>query len=162
MVQDAPEICERAIGTMITQGSSDVNDELIAQDIPDVCDDPMGRTDFLALPGRETSSDDSGPIPKRLRPIDETKRFRPCEEDGVDTLIQVSRRERATLLREFQRGQRIARKLYKANIRALWDAELADDKENGGSAPGEDVESEVEAEAFEDYLFAKMMRYDGD
>ncbi len=48
------------------------------------------------------------------------------------------------------------------DIRALWDAELADDKENGGLASGEDVDSEVEAEAFEDYLFAKMMRYDGD
>jgi hypothetical protein len=91
---------------------------------------------------------------------EETKRYRPNED--TTEVIQVSRRERSTLLQEFQRNQRWARKQYKASIRALWDAELAEDPDNGSDTPGEDLDSEVEAEAFEDYLFTKMMRYDGD
>jgi hypothetical protein len=79
----------------------------------------------------------------------------------TDTVLQVSRRERATLLREFKRCQRLDRRRYRSSLRALWYVELADDKENGSEAVGE-VHSEDEAEALENYLFDKMMRYDGD
>ncbi len=40
-------------------------------------------------------------------------------------------------------------------------AEIADEKENGSEAAG-DVDPEDEAEAWENYLFDRMMRYDGD
>ncbi len=53
----------------------------------------------------------------------------------------------------------------------MWEADIADDKENcssqeegkrGESLGTEPVDPEVEAEAFEDYLFDRMMTYDGD
>jgi hypothetical protein len=78
---------------LVSQGSSDIFDEL-------------------------SSGDSDPPTSKRLRLGEETKRFRP-NEDSMDVMIQVSRRERATLLQEFQRNQRWARKKYKSTIRAL-------------------------------------------
>jgi hypothetical protein len=121
---------------LVAQGSSDIFDE-------------------------ESSGDSNPPISKRSRLSEETKHYRPNDETS-DVLIQVSRRERAILLKEFQRNQRLARKTYKSTIRALWDAELADDKAHGLGTTGEEIDSEVEAEAYEDYLFTKMMRYDND
>jgi hypothetical protein len=107
-----------------------------------------------------SSGDSSPPTTKRFRVGEETKRYRPDEE--TTAVIKVSRRERATLLQEFRRGQRLARKQYKSGIRSLWDAELSEDKVNNPDVTEEEVDSEVEAEAYEDYLFTKMMRYDGD
>jgi hypothetical protein len=123
----------------IVQGSSDIHDE----------------TDT-------SSSESKSSDPKRPRLSEESKRYRPNDNVEDTTQIQVTRRERATLLKEFQRNQRLSRKHYKSTIRALWDTELADDKENELFASGEEIDSEFEAEAYEDYLFIKMMRYDGD
>jgi hypothetical protein len=50
----------------------------------------------------ESSGGSVPPTPKRSRVGDETKRYRPNEE--TTEVIQVSRRERATLLQEFQRN----------------------------------------------------------
>jgi hypothetical protein len=43
----------------------------------------------------------------------------------------VSRRERAALIKLFRTEQRVTRRRYRASVRPHWDAEIADDKENG-------------------------------
>jgi hypothetical protein len=143
---------------LITQGTETIND--ISDDAAGVCPLLVAQESSDIFDEHSTGDSDP-PTPKRLRLGEETKRFRP-NEDTMDVLIRVSRRERATLLKEFQRNQRLARKKYKSSIRALWDAELADDKGNASGTTGEEIDSEVEAEAYEDYLFTKMMRYDSD
>jgi len=55
----------------------------------------------------------------------------------ADPVLQVSRRERATLLKEFKRCQRLARRQYRGSLRALWYAEIADDKDNGLDTVGD-------------------------
>jgi hypothetical protein len=122
-------------------GSSDINDDI------------SDNRPVLFAKGILDDDDDSlSPSPKKPR----------NEDTSLDVLIPVSRRERAILLREFRRNQRLARVQYKHSIRALWDAEVHDDKENTLLTTGEELDPEVEAEAYEDYCFAKMMRYDED
>jgi hypothetical protein len=52
-------------------------------------------------------------------------------------------------------------------MRSRWDAEIADDKENGKEdgrdlVPHHPIDPEDEAEAFENYLFDGMATYDAD
>jgi hypothetical protein len=130
----------------------------------EVNDDAAGIKTLLGVQGSSdifdevSSGDSSPPTTKRSRVGEEVKRYRPDEE--TTEMLKVSRRERATLLQAFKRDQRLARKQYKSSIRSLWDAELSEDIDSGVTE--EEVDSEVEAEAYEDYLFTKMMRYDGD
>jgi hypothetical protein len=80
---------------------------------------------------------------------------------------EVSRRERAVLLKMFRKEQRVPRRRYQVSVRSSWDAEIADDKENV-KEEGQDVlptppiDPEDEAEAFENYLFDRMTAYDAD
>ena len=90
--------------------------------------------------------------------------------DSLDNPL-VSRLERAALLRKFKSEQRVCRRRYRASVRGMWDADIADEKEN---RPLQDEERGVEAltprpfdpeeseEAFENFLFDRMMVYDGD
>jgi hypothetical protein len=78
---------------------------------------------------------------------------------------EVSRRERGVLLKIFRKEQRMNRKQYRASLRSKWDVEVADDKENAQGKEQETtspVDPEVEAEAFENYLFDRMATYDED
>ena len=70
----------------------------------------------------------------------------------------VSRWERSVLLAKFKKEQRLARKRFKLTVRGTWSVDLAEDKENDTK----EVDPEVEAEAFEDYLFDRLMTHDGD
>ena len=80
---------------------------------------------------------------------------------------EVSRRERAMVLKKFKREQRISRRNFQRGVRATWESEIADDKENEQgtgqeSLPGQLIDPEVEEEAFENYLFDRMERFDED
>jgi hypothetical protein len=142
------------------QGSSDVNDDVLipppkrARSILDMERDGM-FDDSPSSPTPFTEADAISLVSRRERAI-----LRSSSKEA-DPVLQVSRRERATLLKEFKRCQRLARRQYSGSLRALWYAEIADEKENGSEAVGES-NSEDEAEALENYLFDKMMRYDGD
>jgi hypothetical protein len=148
-------------------GSSDANDDFAdcrptlgglllwaAQESPDAHDATMDHSPGAS---EKTSSDDDdvSPTPPQSK--------RPRRDDlTIDTVFPVTRRERATLLKEFRRNQRLARTIYKNSLRAMWNAEIHDEKENQSRESGEDLDPEVEAKAYEDYFFAKMLRYDGD
>ncbi len=69
----------------------------------------------------------------------------------------VSRWERSTLLSKFKKEQRLDRKRFKREVSQQWDEEMAIDKEN----QTKEVEPETEAEAYEDYLFDRLMTFDG-
>jgi hypothetical protein len=71
------------------------------------------------------------------------------------------------LLKKFKREQRISRRHFQRGVRATWESEIADDKENEQgtgqeSLPGQLIDPEVEEEAFENYLFDRMERFDED
>ncbi len=86
--------------------------------------------------------------------------------------IQVSRRERRIILvKKFRNEQRLDRRRYRLKVRAMWDTEIADGKENRqlqDDTAGESsstqlpVDPEIEAEAYENYSFDRMMAYDED
>jgi hypothetical protein len=85
------------------------------------------------------------------------------DQDTLST--DVSRKERAVLLRLFKKEQRFKRKQYRASVRPQWNVEIDDAKEN---AQGKEAclsptrDPETVAEAFEDYLFDRMSAYDED
>jgi hypothetical protein len=118
----------------------------------------------------DTSSDrDSScdsPPSKRSRSDERMGRESPeSPRDSPDPLEnpEVSRQERAVLLKMFKKEQRLSRKRYRASVRGMWEADLAEDKENRQTKEEEKgVDPEEEAEAFENYLFDRMMAYDGD
>ncbi len=129
----------------------------------------MGDDLLLPSPKRPRSSDDKiDDTPSWCLPLVSLVSRREqgplrssSKEMDLDPILQVSRRERAALLKEFKKCQRLARRRYSGILRALWYAELADEKENGSEAASE-AYSEDEAEALENFLFDKMMQYDGD
>ena len=88
--------------------------------------------------------------------------------DSLDPLEnpEVSRHERAVLLRMFKKEQRLSRKQYRGRVRGMWEADVAEDKENrpsqeegkrGEPIITQPVDPEVEEEAFEDFLFDRML-----
>jgi hypothetical protein len=137
-----------------------------------------------ASPGQEASPNSSSgdespqdrPPPKRSRSDNRTEADSSSSpQDNPDPLDnpEVSRHERAVLLKLFKKEQRLSRKRYRASVRGLWEADIADDKENrqsgeerkqgeGESILTQPVDPEVEAEAFENFLFDRMLVYDGD
>jgi hypothetical protein len=92
------------------------------------------------------------------------------EMDTPDWPPRVTRRERSELLKKFRKEQKLDRRRFKLEVRADWDAEMATDKENylheqdprDSSLPRFPVNLEDEAEAYENYLFDRMTRYDRD
>jgi hypothetical protein len=137
---------------LVSQGSSGVDDDVAIPSLKRTrANDNM--IDEAPLPSNETGT--IIPVSRRERAT-----LRSSSKEA-DTIIQVSRHERATLLIDFKRCQRMARRRYRGSLQALWDAEIADEKENGSEAV-EDVDPEDEAEAWENYLFDRMMRYDED
>ncbi len=84
---------------------------------------------------------------------------------------RVTRRERSELLKKFRKEQKLDRRRFKLEVRETWEAEIAAEKENylHEQDPREDsslqrfpVNPEDEAQAYEDYLFERMRRYDSD
>jgi hypothetical protein len=80
---------------------------------------------------------------------------------------EVSRRERAALVKLFRKERRVSRRRYQLSVRTDWEAEIADDKENEheegkASLPTPPIDPEDEAEAFENYLFDRLAAYDAD
>jgi hypothetical protein len=122
----------------------------------------------------DSSPSGDPPSPKRFRSGEQVgSADSESHGGGLDSLDNplVSRQERAALLTKFKREQRVCRRRYRASVRGMWDADIADDKEN---RPSQDEERGVEAlttrpvdpeeseEAFENYLFDRMMVFDGD
>ncbi len=63
-------------------------------------------------------------------------------------------------MKMFRKEQRVSRRRYKISVRSKWEAEIADDKENGEvTLP---IHPEDETEAFENYPFDRMAIYDAD
>jgi hypothetical protein len=95
-------------------------------------------------------------------------RSSPCySSSSTADNLEVSRRERAMLLKNFKREQRISRRNFQSGVRTTWESEIADDKENEHgtdqeSLPSQLIDPEVEGEAFENYLFDRMERFDED
>jgi hypothetical protein len=91
-----------------------------------------------------------------------------------DTVVMVSRRERAALIKKFRKEQKMERRRYKSMVKLEWEEEMVEEKENlpkegdvvGSSSVSSGlhrpIDPETMAEAYEDYLFDKMMRHDGD
>ena len=116
------------------------------------------------------SSSCDDPPPKRFRLDGQPGRDSPPREGEpwipapvLDPLtkkvpVLVSRWERSNLLSKFKREQRLDRQRFKLEVSRQWDAEMAENKENQKT----EVDPETEAEAYEDYLFDRLMRYDGD
>jgi hypothetical protein len=85
---------------------------------------------------------------------------------------QVTRRGESILLKKFRAEQKSERRRFKLEVRATWDAEMAENKENylheGGYSkedsllPRFPVDPEDAAEAYENYLFDRLQRYDRD
>ena len=126
----------------------------------------------------DAPSDEDGSHPPASPP---SKRLRSSTEDsgsdsGGKTLdsspwLAVTRRERADLLKKFKAEQKLDRRRFKLEVRATWEAEIADNKENclhegdsreDSSLPRWPVDPEDAAEAYENYLFDRLQRYDGD
>ncbi len=78
----------------------------------------------------------------------------------------VSRRERLSLIKKFKREQRYCRRVYRRSVKMTWEAEIADNKENEDEGliglPRPSVDPEVVAEAFENYCFDRMEKFDED
>ncbi len=94
----------------------------------------------------DESSDGNNPPPKRFR-LDEGSEnlgsnsphdFTHDASLGSDSppsvittkVIQVSRKERAGLLKKFRQEQKMERRRHKLKVRATWETEIADGKEN--------------------------------
>jgi hypothetical protein len=86
----------------------------------------------------------------------------------------VSRRERSALIKKFKQEQKVERRRYKSMVRLEWEEDIAERKENlsqegevvGSSSTSSDhqhpADPDTMAEAYEDYLFDRMMLYDWD
>jgi hypothetical protein len=124
-----------------------------------------------------SSDEDSLPSFKRIRSdvqheIDPSPDMGKMDAQVMDAsaLTRVTRRERALILKKFRQEQRLERRRYKKMVRAMWEEELAnkmnrheEDKENEqGSSSAPPVELGVEEEAFDNYLFDRMMQHDSD
>jgi hypothetical protein len=83
-----------------------------------------------------------------------------CGKDKtLEVTARVSRNERAYLLKKFKLEQRLDRRRNKIKVRAMWNAEIADGKENllsqadameaSSQVP---IDPEVESEAYENSL----------
>jgi hypothetical protein len=90
---------------------------------------------------------------------------------GTSSGPRVTRRERSELLKKFRKEQKLDRRHFKLEVRETWEAEIAAEKENyfhendpreDSSLPRFPVNPEDAAQAYEDYLFERMMRYDSD
>jgi hypothetical protein len=113
------------------------------------CDDPPSKRFRLdGQPGRDS------PPRESVSPESVESESSP----GKVPMTSVSRWERSNLLAKFQREQRLDRKRFKLEVSQQWDEDLADDKEN----QTKEVDPETEAEAYENYLFDRLMTYDGD
>ncbi len=87
-------------------------------------------------------------------------------------LTHVMRRERTALLKKFRAEQKSERRRFKLEVRTTWDAKMAENKENflhegddskeDSSLPRYPVDPEDAAEAYENYLFDKLQRFDRD
>ncbi len=93
------------------------------------------------------------------------------KEMDTSSWPRVTRRERSELLKKFRKEQKLDRRRFKLEVTATWDAEMAADKDNylHEQDPRDDssllrfpVNPEDEAEAYENYLFDRMMVYDRD
>ncbi len=111
------------------------------------------------------------PVSKRLRVEEQLGSNNLQQSENVSPIVfevseGVSRQERQTLMKKFKREQRFCRRVYRRSVRMTWDAEIADDKENEdvvqGAPPRQPADPEVVAEAFENYLFERMERFDED
>jgi hypothetical protein len=105
------------------------------------------------------------------REMPPSKRLRSSESKLIEeTIIPVSRRERNLLLKKFRQEQKQERRRYKLLVKQMWEDEIAEEKENfskagdlvGSSSSSSVFDPETIAEAYENYLFDKMMRHDGD
>ncbi len=142
------------------------------EELPDSFASSSVLPDSLVSLSGHDSSDDSPPT-KRPRSGELMEDESDSPRDIPDPLDnpKVSRHERAVLLKMFKKEQRLARKQYRASLRGIWEADIADNKENCLSQEegerGETIllqpfDQEVETEAFENFLFDRMMIYDGD
>jgi hypothetical protein len=76
------------------------------------------------------SDEDTPPSPKRIRSEVHQENDSPPNDGMMDAavLTRVTRREQAILLKKFRREQRLERRRYKGLVRAMWDEELANEK----------------------------------
>jgi hypothetical protein len=125
---------------------------------------------------QHAESRDDDPPPKRIRFEDLSEvaqKQAPPPGDQVDAQqsssveflpgrdAPVSRIERAELVRQFKKERKRARTLYRRQVDVMWENEIAEEKENQPSGVSYfPSEAEVMAEAFENYLFAKMEDFD--
>ncbi len=157
---------------------------------PDVCLE-KGESDGDESDGQKLSlsGEREGPPSKRLRsdenlgrvsPPDDTTLGRDSSPGGrvPDAVVMVSRRERSALIKKFKQEQKVERRRYKSMVRLEWEEEIAkgiaEGKENlpqegdvvGSSSASSNrqhpVDPETMVEAYEDYLFDRVMRHDGD
>jgi hypothetical protein len=82
------------------------------------------------------------------------------EGKTLEVTAQVSRKERAVLMKTFRLEQRMDRRRNKLKVRAMWEAETADGKEN--LLPQEDAMRSSSGDTITLDLFERIMRYDGD
>ena len=148
--------------------------ELVMEVSSDLQDDERSddgvRSDGLGSPdGDDLEVFDNDLSEEREMPP--SKRLRSSESKLIEeTIIPVSRRERNLLLKKFRQEQKQERRRYKLLVKQMWEDEIAEEKENfskagdlGGSSSSSSVfDPETIAEAYENYLFDKMMHHDGD
>ncbi len=105
------------------EGSSSV----LFEELPDSSPEQQDSS-----PERDTSSGcaSDGPPSKRLR--SDERLGSESSDDGPDPLENpaVSRQERTALIKLFKKEQRLSRKRYRTSVRGMWEADIADDKEN--------------------------------
>ena len=126
-------------------------------------------------------SSSSAPPLKRIRPSAGSSESDSSGKMGSDSggktqdspvCPPVTRRERTALLQRFRVEQKFERRRVRLEVKATWDAEVAEDKENyrhegddakeGSLLPRFPVDPEDAAEAYENYLFDSMLRHDRD
>jgi hypothetical protein len=90
---------------------------------------------------------------------DDDEQASKCE---VSPLISVNRRERALLMTTFCREQRLTRKNYICQLRVTFDAEVEERKVDRDATTFFPTLAECLAEAWENYLFEYVVRFDED
>jgi hypothetical protein len=138
---------------------------------------PTGERDTVFLSPPEEGNDDqlsssTPPSPKRFRSSAEVSGSSSGgKTPELSDWPQVTRRERAELLKKFRAEQKLDRRRFKLEVKETWEAEMATNKENFLHAedskedltlPRFPVNAEDAAEAYENYLFDRLLQYDRD
>jgi hypothetical protein len=84
-------------------------------------------------------------------------------QEFADELPSVTRSERTNLLKLFRKERKVARRIFRNCAQVSWDKDIAEHLASKENRPAEEFYpsyAEVEAEAFENYMFDKMCSFD--